>query len=87
MATVVVLMGRARAEHLWLAAPVLLSIAVTAILSYLILAGASRVDRVLGRTGLNILERVAGLLLAAIAIQFVIDGIAEAMPGIVRGLS
>jgi multiple antibiotic resistance protein len=84
--TVVVLMGRARAEHLWLAVPVLLSIAVTAVLAYLILAGASRVDRVLGRTGLNILERVAGLLLAAIAIQFVIDGIAEALPAIVRGL-
>jgi multiple antibiotic resistance protein len=87
MATVVVLMGRARAEALWLAVPVLLSIAATAALSYVILAGASRVDRVLGRTGLNILERVAGLLLAAIAIQFVIDGLAEAMPGIVRGLS
>jgi len=84
MATVVVLMGRARAEHAYLTIPVLLSIAVTALLSYLILAGASRVDRVLGRTGLNILERVAGLLLAAIAIQFVIDGIAEALPGMLQ---
>lgn len=86
MATVVVLMGRARAERLWLVIPVLLSIAATAALSYLILAGASRVDRVLGRTGLNILERVGGLLLAAIAVQFVIDGLAEALPGIVRRL-
>lgn len=84
MATVVVLMGRARAEHAYLAIPVLLSIAATACLAYLFLAGASRVDRVLGRTGLNILERVAGLLLAAIAIQFVIDGIAEALPGMLR---
>ena len=82
MATVVVLMGRARAEHFWLAVPVLLSIALTAWLSYVILAGASRIDRVLGKTGLNILERVAGILLAAIAIQFVIDGLAEAMPTI-----
>lgn len=86
MATVVVLMGRARAERLWLVIPVLLSIAATAALSYLILAGASRVDRVLGRTGLNILERVGGLLLAAIAVQFVIDGLGEALPGIVRRL-
>jgi len=84
MATVVVLMGRARAEHFYLAIPVLLSIAVTAVLSYLILAGASRIDRVLGRTGLNILGRIAGLLLAAIAIQFMIDGISEAFPSIVR---
>jgi multiple antibiotic resistance protein len=86
MATVVVLMGRARAEHAWLAIPVLGSIAATAALSYLILAGASRVDRVLGRTGLNILERVAGLLLASIAIQFVIDGLTGAMPGILGGV-
>ncbi len=86
MATVVVLMGRARAEHVWLAIPVLLSIAATAALSYVILAGASRVDRVLGRTGLNILERIAGLLLAAIAIQFILDGVAEALPGIARGM-
>ena len=86
MATVVVLTGRARAESPWLAIPVLLAIAATAALSYLILSGASRVDRVLGRTGLNILERVGGLLLAAIAVQFVIDGLAEALPGIVRRL-
>ncbi len=86
MATVVVLMGRARAESPWLAIPVLVAIAATAALSYLILAGASRVDRVLGRTGLNILERVGGLLLAAIAVQFVVDGLAEALPGIVRRL-
>jgi len=85
MATVVVLMGRARAEHAYLAAPVLLSIAAVAAIAYVVMAQASRVDRVLGRTGLNILERIAGILLAAIAIQFIIDGLAEAMPGILAG--
>jgi multiple antibiotic resistance protein len=39
---------------------------------------------VLGKTGLNILERASGLLLAAIAIQFMIDGAAEALPGLVQ---
>jgi multiple antibiotic resistance protein len=85
MATVVVLMGRARAEHAYLAVPVLLSNAAVAAIAYLVMAQASRVDRVLGRTGLNILERIAGILLAAIAIQFIIDGLAEAMPGILAG--
>ncbi len=84
IATVVVLMGRARSLHVWHGAVVLGAIALTAGLSYLVLAGASRVDRVLGRTGLNILERTAGLLLAAIAIQFMIDGVGEALPGLVR---
>jgi multiple antibiotic resistance protein len=82
IATVVVLVGRARAERFAHVPAVLLAVALTAALSYVILAGASRVDRVLGRTGLNILERVAGLLLAAIAIQFILDGLGEALPGI-----
>jgi len=82
MATVVVLMGRARAEHAYFAVPVLLSIAAVSAIAYLIMSQAAGVDRVLGRTGLNILERIAGILLAAIAIQFVIDGMAEALPGI-----
>jgi multiple antibiotic resistance protein len=86
IATVVVLMGRARSAHAWHAVAVLAAIAFTAAASYLILAGASRVDRVFGKTGLNILERVAGLLLAAIAIQFMIDGLGESLPGAVRTL-
>jgi multiple antibiotic resistance protein len=61
-----------------------MAVALTAALSYVILAQASRVDRVLGKTGLNILERVAGLLLAAIAIQFVLDGLSEAWPTVFR---
>jgi multiple antibiotic resistance protein len=82
IATVVVLMGRARSGEAWRAIPVLAAIAVTAAVSYLVLAGASRVDQVLGRTGMNILSRVAGLLLAAIAIQFMIDGLTEAFPAL-----
>jgi multiple antibiotic resistance protein len=85
IATVVVLMGRARAgERWWQVVPVLAAIAVTAIAAYLILSFAVQVDRVLGRTGLSILERVAGLLLAAIAFQFLIDGVADVLPGILR---
>ena len=61
-----------------------MAVAITAALSYVILSGASRVDRVLGKTGLNILERVAGLLLAAIAIQFILDGLTEAWPNLFR---
>ncbi len=84
IATVVVLMGRARAERLWYGAVVLGAIAVTTAIAYLVLAGAARIDRVLGKTGLNILERASGLLLAAIAIQFVIDGIGESLPGLLH---
>ncbi len=80
IATTMVFMGRSTAW--WQAIPVLLSIAVTGLLSYLTLRGATFVDRLLGRTGMNVLNRVMGLLLAAIAVQFVLDGIAGAFPGV-----
>ena len=85
VATVVVLMGRARAgERWWQVVPVLASIAITAAAAYVFFRFATQIDRMLGRTGLSILERVAGLLLAAIAFQFLIDGTADFLPGILR---
>jgi len=82
IATVVVLMARVRAHELWRVIPILAAILATCVASYYVLASASKVDRVLGRTGMNILSRVAGLLLAAIAIQFMIDGFADAFPAL-----
>jgi multiple antibiotic resistance protein len=37
---------------------------------------------VLGRSALAIVERAAGLLLVAIAVQFILDGVGEALPGV-----
>lgn len=84
IATAVVLMARARGGPWWHAIPVLVAIVATAFACYLVLAGAARTERVLGRTGLAILERAAGLLLVGIAIQFMIDGLGEAFPHLVR---
>ncbi len=84
IATVIVLMGRVQPRQWWNGIPVLVAIGLVAVVTYLTLAGASRVERVLSRTGMNILERVAGMLLAAIALQFMIDGAGEAFPGLLR---
>lgn len=51
------------------------SIALTAYVSYVTLAAASIVERRLGQTGMRILTRLMGLVLCAIAAQFIIDGI------------
>jgi multiple antibiotic resistance protein len=85
IATVVVLMARAREGQWWQAVPVLGAIAVTAGLTYLVLSGAARIERVLGRTGLAIMERAAGLLLVAVAVQFMLDGIGEGLPRLLPG--
>jgi len=40
-----------------------------------VLSAASMVERRLGQTGMRILTRLMGLVLAAIAVQFIVDGI------------
>ena len=80
IATVIVLVARAREGPWWHVLPVIGAIALTAAASYVILAGAVKTERVLGRTGLAIIERAAGLLLVGVAVQFMIDGLREALP-------
>jgi multiple antibiotic resistance protein len=82
IATAIVLMARARGGPWWHALPVLGAIAATCFATYLILASATRTEKVLGPTGLAILERAAGLLLVAIAVQFMMDGLGEGLPGL-----
>jgi multiple antibiotic resistance protein len=75
IATTMVFMSRSTAW--WQALPVIASILVTCLISYWLLRGATLIDRVLGRTGMNVLNRVMGLILAAIAVQFMMDGMGE----------
>ncbi len=59
-----------------------LSIAVTMLISYIALTQASRFAHWLGATGINVMSRMMGLILAAIAAQFVLTGLTEALPGL-----
>jgi len=79
IATVMVLTSRARSVVD--VGIVLLAIVITGVATYAILAASAAISRVLGKSGRTILERVMGLVLAAIAVQFVVDGIGEALPG------
>ncbi|MHB1700618.1 MAG: MarC family protein [Acidobacteriaceae bacterium] len=69
ISSVMVLVGQAP-THWQMAA-----IFITAGISYLVLAAASRVRAVLGETGIRILVRIMGLLLVALAVQFFVNGL------------
>ncbi len=77
ISTVMVLAGQARGPAQ--TAAVYGSIAVTAAVSWVSLRiGERLVDRI-GKTGIRIVTRLMGLLLAAVAVQFVITGVRDAL--------
>lgn len=77
ISTVMVLMGQTGGAPLRMGA-VIGSIVLTGILAYLTLRGASFAQRLLRQTGINVIARVMGLILSAIAIQFVLSGLFDA---------
>jgi MarC family membrane protein len=80
IATVTALMGRAGRKLF--AVPVIASIALTCVASYLMLVAADRISRFLGVTGLNVMNRVIGLIIGALAVQFMFDGVRDTFPGL-----
>jgi multiple antibiotic resistance protein len=76
MGAAVLLMANAEGD-VALRGAVLLSMLAILVLQLLLLLGASSVSRVLGVTGLHVIGRVFGVLLAALAVQFIFDGVKE----------
>ena len=75
---VVLLMGRYQGEPL-LQAAVLAVLALVLGLSLATFLLVERIERLLGATGTTVASRLLGILLAALAVQFVLDGIALAL--------
>lgn len=59
-------------------------ILVCCTLIYLTLRLAEKGNQLLGRTGIRIATRIMGLLLAAVAMQFVLDGLKEIFPALTQ---
>lgn len=71
------------------AKPGLVGIASTGFITALVLltvfvffSAASRIEKLLGKTGIDVLTRLLGMLLAALSVQFVIEGLLEFFPKI-----
>ncbi len=58
-------------------AAVIAALVVVLVLTLLALLSAARLSHLLGITGANVISRVLGLILAALAAQFVLDGLAS----------
>jgi multiple antibiotic resistance protein len=73
ISNVVVLVGRA--PNWWEKAMVYAAIAVTALACYFILSGAGRVRKHMSETSIHILTRIMGMLITALAVEFIATGV------------
>ena len=69
------------------AKPGLVGVASTGFITALVLvtvfvffSAAGRIEKLLGKTGIDVLTRLLGMLLAALSVQFVIEGLIEFFP-------
>lgn len=81
MTTILLLLGQAGGDPIRILTVLgVLAFVLATMLVALLFAG--QIAKVLGVTGINVIDRVLGILLAALACQFVIDGVLES--GLVR---
>lgn len=80
ISNVIIAMDRSSAPYHGIA--VIGVILLVCALLWLILRSAERVGRRLGVTGLNVINRVFGLILAAIAVEIIANGIKQLFPAI-----
>lgn len=76
MGASILLMANAEGDFI-LQAIVLASILVIVGLTLVMCLLSARIDRLLGTTGMHVVGRIMGVLLTALAVQFIFDGIAQ----------
>jgi multiple antibiotic resistance protein len=76
LSAVVLLMGRS--ERLVESAASLLMLAACLVITYLAMRVSDLLVRRLGETGTDVIGRISGVLLAALAVQFIFDGLRQA---------
>ncbi|WP_372708178.1 MarC family protein [Brevundimonas sp.] len=61
------------------------AIVAACLATFVCFAATGPISRVLGDVGMSIIVRVLGLILCALAIQFILMGLSEALPGMISG--
>ncbi|HSF92531.1 MAG TPA: MarC family protein, partial [Paracoccaceae bacterium] len=76
MATMILLTGQNSGDVTGIATVLGVMVSVVAIV-WLLFLMAPTMERVLGQTGINVITRLLGMLLAALSVQFVVDGLQD----------
>lgn len=63
------------------------AIVAISLATYFLLKESQHLMTLLGQTGINIMTRLMGLILAVIAVQFIIDGIGAVLPRMLQAIS
>ncbi|MCH2172436.1 NAAT family transporter [Myxococcota bacterium] len=61
---------------------ILLAVFLVCISIWFILTTAERIQRLLGTTGMNVVTRIMGLIMLAVAVEFMTGGLAEKFPSL-----
>jgi multiple antibiotic resistance protein len=69
-----------KTRHWWEIAVLVGYGVVVALVTYAVFSASGRIARVLGRTGINIMTRLMGLILAALAVELLADGLVKLFP-------
>ncbi|HEV3152541.1 MAG TPA: MarC family protein, partial [Candidatus Baltobacteraceae bacterium] len=76
IATVMLLVNLARNDGARLSI-VAMACAAALLITWLFMRGATRFQHVIGSTGIHVVTRLLGIILAALAVQFVLNGLGE----------
>jgi multiple antibiotic resistance protein len=60
---------------------------VIGLVTYLVFSASGRIAKVLGRTGINVMTRLMGLILAAMAVELLADGLTKLFPVLASSVS
>ena len=69
-----------RARHWWELAVLVGYGVVVGIVTFVVFSAGGRLARVIGRTGINVMTRLMGLILAALAVEIMADGLGKLFP-------
>ena len=76
IATVMLLVNLAHGDGTRIAT-VVVACAAVLLITWLFMRGATRLQHLIGSTGIHVVTRVLGIILAALAVQFVLNGLGE----------